>query len=75
MTHVIYDILGLDYGGIANLEELIESLHADVSKKLLDLLFGKYKLMEHMNALKRFLLLGQGDFIQYLMDSLGYEVL
>ena len=29
--------------------------------------------MEHLAALKRYLLLGQGDFVQYLMDQLGYK--
>lgn len=45
-----------------------------VNKKLLEVLLNKYKLYEHFQAIKRYLLLGQGDFIQYLMDLLGYYI-
>ncbi|KAF0685915.1 Aste57867_22232 [Aphanomyces stellatus] len=38
------------------------------------LLLGKYQLLEHCRALKQYLLLGQGDFIQYLMDLLQPEL-
>jgi gamma-tubulin complex component 3 len=37
-------------------------------------MLGQYKLMIHLAALKRFLLLGQGDFIQCLMDALVPEL-
>ncbi|ETV73904.1 hypothetical protein, variant 2 [Aphanomyces astaci] len=38
------------------------------------ILLGKYQLLEHCRALKQYLLLGQGDFIQYLMDLLQPEL-
>jgi gamma-tubulin complex component 3 len=43
----------------------------ETSNRLLALLKDKYKLMDHLRALKRYLLLGQGDFIQYLMVTMG----
>jgi gamma-tubulin complex component 3 len=34
----------------------------------------KYKLLDHFNALRRYLLLGQGDFIRHLMDLMEEEL-
>ncbi|KAG0193699.1 Gamma-tubulin complex component 3 [Apophysomyces sp. BC1034] len=59
------------YGDIQAVERSIDVTYLETSKQLLDLLKHKYKLMEHLRALKRYLLLGQGDFIQHLMDTLG----
>ncbi|RUP51935.1 gamma-tubulin complex component protein, partial [Jimgerdemannia flammicorona] len=65
----------LKYGDIVTVESSIDAAYTETSRRLLDLLSNKYKLMEHFRALKRYLLLGQGDFIQYLMDSLGCVLL
>ncbi|KAG1151790.1 hypothetical protein G6F37_003138 [Rhizopus arrhizus] len=62
------------YGEIQAVERAIDTIYLDTSKSLLDLLKIKYKLMDHLRALKRYLLLGQGDFIQYLMDVLGVKL-
>lgn len=43
-----------------------------MNHRVLEVMFKKYKFQEHCNALKRYLLLGQGDFIAYLMRLLGY---
>lgn len=59
------------YGDILAVERSIDATYRETSKQLIDLLKQKYKLMDHLRALKRYLLLGQGDFIQYLMDTLG----
>lgn len=59
------------YGNILAVKQSIDDTYRETSKRLLDLLKNKYKLMDHLQALKRYLLLGQGDFIQYLMDALG----
>lgn len=58
------------YGETEQVEKSIEVAYSVTSKALLNLLKTKYKLMDHLKALKRYLLLGQGDFIQYLMDIL-----
>ncbi|CAO3681202.1 unnamed protein product [Rhizopus stolonifer] len=62
------------YGEIQAVERAIDAIYLDTSKSLLDLLKTKYKLMDHLKALKRYLLLGQGDFIQYMMDILGVKL-
>ncbi|KAI9270462.1 Spc98 family-domain-containing protein [Phascolomyces articulosus] len=59
------------YGDILAAERSIDLTYRETSKQLIDLLKHKYKLMDHLRALKRYLLLGQGDFIQYLMGTLG----
>ncbi|KAI9275027.1 Spc98 family-domain-containing protein [Helicostylum pulchrum] len=63
--------LAFKYGENKVVEEAIDVAYMNTSKALLDLLKTKYKLMDHLKAMKRYLLLGQGDFIQYLMDVLG----
>uniref|UniRef100_A0A670JAI1 Tubulin gamma complex component 3 n=1 Tax=Podarcis muralis TaxID=64176 RepID=A0A670JAI1_PODMU len=48
----------------------IDAAYFETSKYLLDVLNKKYNLLEHMQAMRRYLLLGQGDFIRHLMDLL-----
>ncbi|XP_032774639.1 gamma-tubulin complex component 3 isoform X2 [Rattus rattus] len=48
----------------------IDAAYFETSKYLLDVLNRKYSLLEHMQAMRRYLLLGQGDFIRHLMDLL-----
>jgi gamma-tubulin complex component 3 len=40
------------------------------NEKLIELLFNKYKLRTHLEAIKRYLLLGQGEFIHLLLEVL-----
>ena len=61
----------LKYGDIIALESSIDATYTATSQRLLNILFTKFKLKEHLTALKRYLLLGQGDFIQHLMAQLG----
>ncbi|KAI7906548.1 Spc98 family-domain-containing protein [Cokeromyces recurvatus] len=58
------------YGETYQLEKSIDLAYKNTSKALLNLLKTKYKLMDHLKALKQYMLLGQGDFIRYLMDIL-----
>lgn len=63
--------LALKYGDIAELEGSIDAAYVGTSQRLLHLLSTKFKLIDHLTAIKRYILLGQGDFIQHLMESLG----
>ncbi|CAG8494216.1 9687_t:CDS:10 [Diversispora eburnea] len=63
--------VSLKYGDMVALESSIDATYTATSQRLLNILFTKYKLKEHFIALKRYLLLGQGDFIQHLMAQLG----
>ncbi|KAM4537969.1 gamma-tubulin complex component 3 isoform 1-T1 [Fundulus diaphanus] len=55
-------------------QEKIDAAYFDTSKYLLDVLNRNYLLLEHLKAMRRYLLLGQGDFIRHLMDLLKPEL-
>lgn len=50
---------------------LIEATKNSVSLRLKELFFDKFDLSHHFGAIKRYLLLSQGDFAQGLMDGLS----
>ncbi|XP_019500377.1 PREDICTED: gamma-tubulin complex component 3 isoform X2 [Hipposideros armiger] len=52
----------------------IDAAYFETSKYLLDVFNKKYSLLDHMQAMRRYLLLGQGDFIRHLMDLLKPEL-
>ncbi|XP_046887211.1 LOW QUALITY PROTEIN: gamma-tubulin complex component 3 [Hypomesus transpacificus] len=52
----------------------IDAAYFDTSKYLLNVLNQSYLLLEHLQAMRRYLLLGQGDFIRHLMDLLKPEL-
>lgn len=52
----------------------IDAAYLETSRRLLDVLHRRYLLLEHMQAVRRYLLLGQGDFIRHLMDLLKPEL-
>ncbi|CAL1372363.1 unnamed protein product [Linum trigynum] len=64
----------LGYGETDALENLVAEAAKRIDKHLLDVMYSRYKFKEHCLAIKRYLLLGQGDFVQYLMDSIGEEL-
>uniref|UniRef100_A0A4W3IZB7 Tubulin gamma complex component 3 n=1 Tax=Callorhinchus milii TaxID=7868 RepID=A0A4W3IZB7_CALMI len=55
-------------------QEKIDAAYNETSKYLLDVLNKNYHLLEHMKAVRRYLLLGQGDFVRHLMDLLKPEL-
>jgi hypothetical protein len=61
-------------GGELNFSKMIYSLSNQLDDKLVRLMRQKFFLKEHLLALKKFMLLGQGDFITCLMDNLGPEL-
>ena len=44
------------------------------NKRLLYLIFNKYNLLLHLSGIKKYLLLGQGDFISHLMYGIKNEL-
>ncbi|KAL1962089.1 hypothetical protein VTN77DRAFT_617 [Rasamsonia byssochlamydoides] len=61
----------LRYGDTASLETSIDEAYKTTMARLIHLMDSKFKLFEHLRALKKYLLLGQGDFIALLMESLA----
>ncbi|ETK90146.1 hypothetical protein L915_06007 [Phytophthora nicotianae] len=65
---------GAYFAELKRLETVIANVSNSTNEYLIRTLTQKYRLLDHCQALKRYLLLGQGDFIQYLMDLLGPEL-
>lgn len=61
----------LRYGDTATLETSIDKAYKATMARLTHLMDSKFHLFEHLCALKKYLLLGQGDFIALLMESLS----
>jgi gamma-tubulin complex component 3 len=53
-----------------DLQMMMDTAYLETSRRVLDVLIGQYKFLEHLQALRRYLLLGQGDFIRHLMELL-----
>lgn len=62
--------LALKYSDIPGLVRSIDTAYQIASQRLFDVFFDKFKLLDHLRALKHYLLLGYGDFADQLMDSL-----
>lgn len=56
----------LNFGN--ELQERVDEAYLATSRCLLDVLNRRYKLMTHLSAIRKFLLLGQGDFVRHLLD-------
>ncbi|KAL9259817.1 Gamma-tubulin complex component 3-like protein [Drosera capensis] len=65
---------GLGYGETDALELMVVEAAKRVDKHLMEVIYERYKFKEHCLAIKRYLLLGQGDFVQYLMDKVRSEL-
>ncbi|KAF7545398.1 hypothetical protein G7046_g9574 [Stylonectria norvegica] len=61
----------LRYGDTETLEAWIDEAYKTTMKRLIDLMANKFHLFEHLQGLKNYILLGQGDFIALLMESLA----
>jgi gamma-tubulin complex component 3 len=64
----------LDFGGNLRLSSLLEEISTSIDRKLLNMMESRYYLSTHLSSLKKFMLLGQGDFVTCLMDALGPEL-
>lgn len=60
-----------DMLGFVGLTKLVEKADESASRRLMTLFFDKFDLSHHFAAIKRYLLLSQGDFTQSLIDSLA----
>ena len=64
----------LRYGGEATLQDTVFKLSANIDARLLNLVMSRFHIQTHLLALKKFMLLGQGDFVTCLMDGVGPEL-
>ena len=56
------------------LSKWVSHAHEITNKSLIQILFSKFKLEGHATSIRKYLLMGQGDFMQYLMDLLAEEL-
>lgn len=61
----------LGHDDIAGLERTIDDAYSIASKRLLDIFFDQYKLLDHLGAMKRYILLTAGDFADILLEHAG----
>ena len=61
----------LKYSDLAGLERSIENAYSIASQRLLEIFFDKFHLLDHLRALKSYLMLGAGDFTELLLDALA----
>ena len=61
----------LQYSDISGLERSIDAAYSIASQRLFVIFFEKFKLLDHLKALKNYMFLGRGDFADFLMDTLG----
>jgi gamma-tubulin complex component 3 len=59
---------------LRNVCRTIQRAYSDTSSHVLGILFGRYRFLEHISALRKYLLLGQGDIIRYLLQLLEEEL-
>ena len=64
--------IALKYSDISGLERSIDAAYQTASQRLFEVFIEKFKLLDHLRALKHYLMLGHGDFADQLMDTLGY---
>lgn len=61
----------LHYADMRELERSIALAYVQASERLFELFFVRFRLLEHLRALKDFVMLGKGDFVEILMEQLG----
>ena len=68
---VTHPLTELQYSDISGLERSIDTAYRIASQRLFDIFFEKFRLLDHLQAVKNYLLLGYGDFVDHLMETLG----
>ncbi|EDW65668.1 gamma-tubulin complex component 3 [Drosophila virilis] len=52
----------------------IETCYSQTSKHVLDIMVGPHKLLDHLQGMRRYLLLGQGDFVSIFIENMKDEL-
>ena len=64
----------LRFGKEEQLQEMVNKVASTVDNRLLRMMERDFHLADHLLACKKFLLLGQGDFVTCLMDTVAPEL-
>ncbi|KAH8344701.1 hypothetical protein KR067_003887, partial [Drosophila pandora] len=57
-----------------NWHAAVETCYQQTSKHVLDIMVGPHKLLDHLHGMRRYLLLGQGDFVSILIENMKDEL-
>ncbi|KAH8256661.1 hypothetical protein KR026_011644, partial [Drosophila bipectinata] len=57
-----------------NWHAAVETCYQQTSKHVLDIMVGPHKLLDHLHGMRRYLLLGQGDFVGILIENMKDEL-
>ncbi|KAM8720491.1 hypothetical protein ACLKA7_006522 [Drosophila subpalustris] len=57
-----------------NWHAAIETCYSQTSKHVLDIMVGPHKLLVHLQGMRRYLLLGQGDFVSIFIENIKDEL-
>lgn len=68
------DINKFNFNTLPEIYSEIDAIHREINKELISIIFKKFKFMAHLQSINRYLLLGQGDMWQYLMELLYFEL-
>lgn len=58
----------------SSLERAVSKVETVVNRRVMQVFMDKHKFLQHCLAIKRYLLLGQGDFVTYLMTSISSDL-
>ena len=64
----------LDHGNTANLSQSIKIAYTTTMSRLTHLMSTKFGLFTHLTAIKKYMLLAQGDFFDLLIESLAQHL-
>ena len=67
-------VAALKYSDLAGLERSIDVAYSIASQHLLEIFLDKFNLLDHLRALKAYLMLGAGDFVEHLMEAIACVV-
>ncbi|KAK0087490.1 hypothetical protein PV325_000931 [Microctonus aethiopoides] len=56
------------------LQTMMNAAYKETSTRVVEMLAKEYQLMDHLQGIKGYLLLGQGHFIQHLMHLMEFEL-
>ena len=63
-----------DRSDFESLRKWVDRVAEERNRALIEILFEKYRFFDHCEAIRRYLLLGQGDFVQALMTAMAEEL-
>lgn len=68
-AHHVPFFTDLDFSQMTDFETAIDSSYVVTNRHLMNSLFDKHRLLFHLEAMKKYFFLAQGDFMQHLLDS------